>query len=72
MENIAATRKLYLDGFHIAFDHWHRVDAPENHALVPDTYCERRKNELIDERTSQQAFGLRSSEPLHPAAAHAV
>jgi methionyl-tRNA synthetase len=28
---IAAGRKQYLDGFHIAFDHWHSTDAPENH-----------------------------------------
>src|ERR1043166_6125711 len=28
---IAAGRKPYLDGFHIAFDNWHSTDAPENH-----------------------------------------
>jgi methionyl-tRNA synthetase len=28
---IAAGRQQYLDGFHIAFDHWHSTDAPENH-----------------------------------------
>jgi methionyl-tRNA synthetase len=27
---IAAERPTYLDGFHIAFDHWHSTDSPEN------------------------------------------
>ena len=26
---IAAGRKQYLDGFHIAFDNWHSTDSPE-------------------------------------------
>jgi methionyl-tRNA synthetase len=35
--DIAAGRKQYLDGFHIAFDNWHSTDAPENHELAqPD------------------------------------
>ena len=33
---VAATRKPMLDGFHIAFDHWHSTDAPENHALAKE------------------------------------
>ena len=32
--DIAAGRKQYLDGFHIAFDNWHNTDAPENHVLA--------------------------------------
>ena len=32
--DIAAGRKPYLDGFHIAFDNWHSTDAPENHELA--------------------------------------
>ena len=54
--DIAAGRKPYLDGFHIAFDHWHSTDAPENHALVPDIYRALRKNELIEERNIEQFY----------------
>ncbi|MBI3367860.1 MAG: methionine--tRNA ligase [Burkholderiales bacterium] len=53
---IAAGRKPYLDGFHIAFDHWHSTDAPENHRLVKDIYLALRKNELIDLRAVEQFF----------------
>ncbi|WP_425261174.1 methionine--tRNA ligase [Rubrivivax sp. RP6-9] len=53
---IAAGRKPYLDGFHIAFDHWHSTDAPENHALAQDIYRALRKNELIEARTIEQFF----------------
>ncbi|MGI4849955.1 MAG: methionine--tRNA ligase [Janthinobacterium lividum] len=35
---IAAGRKQYLDGFHIAFDNWHSTDGEENHALSRDIY----------------------------------
>ena len=53
---IAAGRKPYLDGFHIAFDNWHSTDAPENHALAREIYLALRKNELIDVRTIEQFF----------------
>lgn len=53
---IAAGRKPYLDGFHIAFDHWHSTDAPENHALAKEIYLALRKNELIDVRSIEQFF----------------
>jgi methionyl-tRNA synthetase len=53
---IAAGRKPYLDGFHIAFDHWHSTDAPENHALAQDIYRALRANELIATRTIEQFF----------------
>ncbi len=36
--DIAAGRKPYLDGFHIAFDNWHSTDAPENHELARQIY----------------------------------
>jgi methionyl-tRNA synthetase len=36
--DIAAGRKPYLDGFHIAFDNWHSTDAPENHQLAQQIY----------------------------------
>jgi methionyl-tRNA synthetase len=53
---IAAGRQPYLDGFHIAFDHWHSTDAPENHELAQDIYRALRKQGLIAERTIEQFF----------------
>ena len=53
---IAAGRKQYLDGFHIAFDHWHSTDAPENHELAQEIYLALRKNELIDLRVVEQFY----------------
>ena len=35
---IAADRPKYLNGFHIAFDHWHSTDSPENTTLSQDIY----------------------------------
>jgi len=35
---IAATRPKHLDGFHVAFDHWHSTDSPENVELSQDIY----------------------------------
>ena len=53
---IAAGRRTYLEGFHIAFDHWHSTDAPENHELARSIYLALRKNELIDVRTIEQFY----------------
>ena len=53
---IAAGRKAYLDGFHIAFDHWHSTDSAENHELAQSIYLALRKNELIDLRTIEQFY----------------
>jgi methionyl-tRNA synthetase len=53
---IAAGRKLYLDGFHIGFDNWHSTDAPENHELAQDIYRALRKRGLIAERVIEQFF----------------
>jgi methionyl-tRNA synthetase len=53
---IAAGRKPYLDGFHIAFDNWHSTDAPENHQLAQDIYRALRKQGLIAERVIEQFF----------------
>ena len=53
---IAAGRQQYLDGFHIAFDHWHSTDAPENHQLARSIYLALRKNELIDVREVEQFY----------------
>ncbi|MFM7533538.1 MAG: methionine--tRNA ligase, partial [Rubrivivax sp.] len=51
-----AGRKAYLDGFHIAFDHWHSTDAPENHALAQAIYRALREQGLIAERTIEQFY----------------
>ncbi len=53
---IAAGRRAYLDGFHIAFDHWHSTDAPENHQLAQDIYRALRKEGLIAERSIEQFY----------------
>ncbi|HET9207777.1 MAG TPA: methionine--tRNA ligase [Burkholderiaceae bacterium] len=53
---IAAGRRQYLEGFHIAFDNWHSTDGPENHQLAREIYLALRKNELIDVRTIEQFF----------------
>ena len=54
--DIAAGRPAFLKGFHIAFDHWHSTDAPENHALSKEIYLALRRNELIDIRNVEQFF----------------
>ncbi len=56
---IAAGRKQYLDGFHIAFDHWHSTDSPENTELAHDIYRalrDRADGSLITTRTIEQFF----------------
>ena len=54
--DIAAGRAQYLDGFHIAFDHWHSTDAPENHALAQAIYLKLRDAGLIETRTIEQFY----------------
>jgi len=54
--DIAAGRKPYLDGFHIAFDNWHSTDAPENHALAQQIYRELKANGLISSKVIEQFF----------------
>ncbi len=54
---IAAGRKPYLDGFHIAFDNWHSTDAPENHDLAQQIYRDLRdKAGLIESRSVEQFY----------------
>ena len=56
---IAAGRKQYLDGFHIAFDHWHSTDSPENTELAHEIYRalrDRADGSLITTRTIEQFF----------------
>ncbi|GAB4402126.1 MAG: methionine--tRNA ligase [Rhodoferax sp.] len=57
--DIAAGRKAYLDGFHIAFDNWHSTDAPENHELAQSIYRALRdhpEGSLIEVRRIEQFF----------------
>jgi len=53
---IAAGRKPYLDGFHIAFDNWHSTDAPENHELAQAIYLDLRAAGLIETRSVEQFY----------------
>ena len=56
---IAAGRQQYLDGFHIAFDHWHSTDSPENTALARQIYValrDRPDGSLITTKTIEQFF----------------
>jgi methionyl-tRNA synthetase len=54
--DIAAGRKPYLEGFHIAFDNWHSTDGRENHELARSIYLALRKNELIEVRSVEQFY----------------
>ena len=54
--DIAATRPATLNGFHIAFDHWHSTDAPENHALAQSIYRALKAQGLIEVREVEQFF----------------
>ncbi|MDO9315810.1 MAG: methionine--tRNA ligase [Burkholderiaceae bacterium] len=56
---IAAGRQQYLDGFHIAFDHWHSTDSPENTVLAQDIYRklrDRADGSLITTKTIEQFY----------------
>ena len=54
--DIAAGRKQYLDGFHVAFDNWSHTDSAENHALCADIYCALRQAGLIAQKNVEQFF----------------
>ncbi len=54
---IAAGRKQYLDGFHIAFDNWHSTDGAENHELSQEIYRRLRDDaKLITTKTIEQFY----------------
>jgi len=53
---IAAGRRQYLDGFHVAFDHWHSTDAPENHALARSIYLALKAQGLVTTRAIEQFY----------------
>ncbi len=53
---IAAERPKYLEGFHIAFDHWHSTDSPENTELSQDIYRRLRDNAKLTYTKSIEQF----------------
>ncbi len=53
---IAASRRQYLDGFFLSFDHWHSTDSPENTELSQEIYRRLRARELIATRTIEQFY----------------
>ncbi len=54
--DIAAGRRPYLDGFHIAFDHWHSTESAENTALSQDLYRRLRAAGFIAQRSIEQFY----------------
>ncbi|QBK06677.1 methionine--tRNA ligase [Hylemonella gracilis] len=54
--DIAAGRKPYLEGFHIAFDNWSSTDSPENHALAKEIYLDLKANGLVSSKVVEQFF----------------
>ena len=54
--NIAAGRPKYLNGFNIAFDHWHSTHSPENTELAQDIYAKLSAAGLIKTRTIEQFY----------------
>ncbi len=53
---IAAGRRQYLEGFEIAFDHWHSTDSPENTELSQSIYTALKARGLIASRSVEQFF----------------
>jgi len=53
---IAAGRKRYLDGFHIAFDNWHSTHSPENVELSQDIYRKLKARGLVYTKPVEQFF----------------
>ncbi|MCB5363837.1 methionine--tRNA ligase [Pusillimonas sp. CC-YST705] len=52
----AAERPRYLNGFHVAFDHWHSTDSPENVELSQSVYRSLKQAGLITTRTIEQFY----------------
>ncbi|MBL8311740.1 MAG: methionine--tRNA ligase [Burkholderiales bacterium] len=53
---IAATRKEYLDGFHLSIDNWYSTDSPENVELAQDIYRQLKASGFIASKTIEQFF----------------
>ena len=56
VDRIAAERPKYLQGFHIAFDHWHSTDSPDNTALSQDIYRRLRDDAKLTYSKSIEQF----------------
>ncbi len=53
---IAATRKEYLDGFHLSIDNWHSTDSAENVELAQDIYRKLKAAGFIATKTIEQFY----------------
>jgi methionyl-tRNA synthetase len=53
---VAAERPQYLNGFSIAFDHWHSTHSTENTELAQGIYRKLRDEGLIDVRAIEQFY----------------
>lgn len=60
---IAATRKEYLDGFHLSIDNWHSTDSPENVELAQDIY--RKLRDFVRDGTPASFIERRSVEQFY-------
>ena len=56
VERVSAERPKYLQGFHIAFDHWHRTNSPENIELSQAIYRDLKAAGFIESRTIEQFY----------------
>ncbi len=56
IEEISRGRRQYLDGFHIAFDHWHSTHSPENVELSQDIYRRLKAAGLIYTKPVEQFY----------------
>ena len=56
IDEMRAARQQYLDGFNLAFDHWHTTDSPENVELSQSIYRTLKANGLIATRTIEQFY----------------
>src|SRR5262245_40507779 len=53
---IHSERPKYLQGFHLAFDHWHSTHSPENFALSTDLYLRLREAGLTYVKPVEQFY----------------
>jgi methionyl-tRNA synthetase len=53
---VTAERPKYLEGFHIAFDHWYSTDSPENTELSQDIYRRLKSAGLIYVKPVEQFY----------------
>ena len=56
IDEMRDARQQYLDGFNVAFDHWHTTDSLENVGLSQSIYSALKANDLIATRTIEQFF----------------